>query len=199
MNTKQARFKAIETTVSEVKAHLSGGVTQKGLGRAKKALMTLAGHKSLFPRSDFPVPDSEQIDRTFLAYEENDGSYALYVNSSLPGQSSHPHDHGGTWAIVAAVSGKETHRVYEVADRDAPESITNIRQVDEVVVQPETAIALMPDGIHSIHATSDEPLLHLHLYGKSYAHQGERKVYDLTKNVVRRFVLEDVGFVEDAR
>ena len=37
-------------------------------------------------------------------HTEPDGSYALYVNASLPGQRSEPYDHGVAWAIVAAIA-----------------------------------------------------------------------------------------------
>lgn len=197
MNAKTARKEVIDKAITEIKESISDGVTIESLNAAKSILMALAERKDLFPRCDFPVPGKEQIYRTFLVHEENDGSFALYVNSSLPGQTSRPHDHGGSWAIIAAVEGEEIHRVYTTDDSSS--APCNIRQVGEIVVKPGTAISLMPEGIHAIDAESEEPLLHLHLYGMSFQHHTNRKEYDLVANEVKNFVLDDIGLIEDAR
>ena len=120
------------------------------------------------------------------------------MNSGKPGQSSPPHNHGGTWAIVAAVEGEETHRLYVDESQETESDIASIRQVTELIVKPGEAVSMMPDGIHSIHA-GDNPLLHLHLYGKRFSSQSQRNEYDLDSGTVRRFVLEDLGYIEDAR
>lgn len=197
MEVKSARNEAIGHTISEIKELMFNGITIENLNAAKSILMLLAERKDLFPRSDFPVPGKEQIDRSFLVHEETDGSFALYVNSSLPGQSYGPHDHGGAWAIIAAVEGEEVHRVYKTGDISS--ACCNIEQAGEIVVKPGTAISMMPDGIHAIDAEAEEPLLHLHLYAMAFQHQGNRKEYDLVSKRVKNFVLEDVGFIEDAR
>lgn len=195
MDVKIERDRAIRDCISEIKKALRMGVTIPALEAAKAQLMALCGRRELFPRSDFPVPDEEEIERTSLIYQDDDGSYALYVNSSRPGQSSRPHDHGGSWALVAAVEGEETHRLYVHDGSD----IGGLRQATELTVRPGTAVSLMPDGIHAIEAESNEPLLHLHLYGQGFAHQGERREFDPETGQVHRFRLEDLGFIEDAR
>ncbi|GAB5468574.1 MAG: cysteine dioxygenase family protein [Rhodospirillales bacterium] len=192
MDMKRAREAAVATAIGEIKDRLAGGVTEAALEEAKGLLMGLAAQTALFPRSDFPIPDAAQIERTFLIHEEADGGYALYVNSSRPGQSYGPHDHGGAWAIVAAVEGAERHRLYAVESGD-------LRQIGERNVAPGRAIALGPEAIHAIEAHAAAPLLHLHLYGVAFALQGERREYDPETGEVRAFVLENVGFIEDAR
>ena len=54
-----------------------------------------------------------------------------------------------------------------------------------------------PQGIHSIHATAPEPLLHLHLYGFAFEKQSARKEYDIEAGTYRAYELEDTGLIED--
>ncbi len=198
MNVKNMRAAAIQETISKIREIMSGGVDTNHLEAAKIELIQLCAKTELFPRSDFPVPKGGQTERTFLVHEEDNGEYALYVNSGGPGQVSGPHNHGGSWAIIAAIEGEELHRLYVEDAIDMSAETAKIRQVSEIVVKPGYAVSILEDGIHSIHA-GEKPLLHLHLYGKSYASQMQRQVYDLDTGSVRRFLLEDVGFVEDAR
>ncbi len=195
MTAKQQRDDAIAQMVATAKAALEAGPTPAALERAKSALMALCGRKELFPLAEFPLPPEGEIDNNYLIYEEADGGYALYVNSSRPGQLSRPHDHGGTWAIVAAIEGEELHRLYRspVSDTAMPQEAATL------TVRPGTAVSLTPAGIHSIHAVSDQPLLHLHLYGKGFAWQGERREFDLETGTVHRFCLKDLSWVIDLR
>ena len=199
MNVKAERQIAVTEAIQHIKSILSKELSVASLQQAKKIMLDLASRKTLFPRSDFPIPTKQQIDRTFLIHEEDNGEYALYVNSSLPGQQSRPHDHGNSWAIVAAVEGEEVHRVYNIEINKTDVETAKIKQASEMVVKPGHAISLMPNGVHSIHAVSDNPLLHLHLYGKGFAYQNQRKEFDLDTGKVQHFVLEDIGFIEDAR
>lgn len=109
-----------------------------------------------------------------------------------------PHNQVGSWAIVAAVEGEQTHRLYVDESRGAASDVAEIRQVAKLVVKPGDAISLMPDGIHSILA-GNKSLLHFHLYGKRFAPQSERREYDLDSGTVGRFVPDEIGFIEDAR
>jgi len=198
MNTKQMRAVAIKEAISNIREIMTKGININQLEAAKVELMRLCAKAELFPRSDFPIPRGDQTERTFLVYEDDNGEYALYVNSGGPGQESGPHNHGGSWAIIAAIEGEESHRLYVEDSIDLAAKTAEIRQVSEIAVKPGSAVAMLEDGIHSIHAGFN-PLLHLHLYGKSYASQMQRKVYDMKTGSVRSFFLEDVGFVEDAR
>ncbi len=198
MSVKALRTEAIKDSISQIEEILNDRIDVSGLETAKQVLMTLCEKSDLFPRDDFPIPGEGLTERTFLVYENEDGGYALYVNSGASGQSSPPHNHGGSWAIVAAISGEETHKLYVEEPSDENAETTSIQQVAELTVKPGTAVSMMPEGIHSIHA-GDDPLLHLHLYGRNFQSQSERKEFNLETGAVRRFVLEDVGFIEDAR
>ena len=199
MALKAVRDEAVASVMTRIKGILGEGVSVPGLEAAKTALLELSARRELFPRRDFPLPEGESDTRTFLIHQETDGGYALYVNSGLPGQRSHPHDHGGSWAIVAAVEGEEVHRLFVPDEDGGAAGSLGIRQVAELVVRPGHAVSLMPEGIHAIHMESDQPILHLHLYGRGFPFQTARRVYDFEQGEVRSFVLEDVGFIEDAR
>ena len=99
------------------------------------------------------------------------------------------------WAIVAAIEGEETHKLYQETAKGAQ----TIEQVAELTVQPGTAVSMLPGGIHAIEANGTTPLLHLHLYGCMFEQQSERRQFDLESGTVRTFRLEDVGFVTDVR
>lgn len=198
MSVKKSRNEAIERSILRIRKILNDGVSVPALEQAKLELMELCAKAHLFPRTDFPVPTGDLTERTFLVHEDDNGEYALYVNSGGPGQTSEPHNHGGSWAIIAAIEGEETHKLYSDEGSNPDSGVAAIRRAAEITVKPGTAVSMMPEGIHSIHA-GDQPLLHLHLYGRGYAAQMERMAFDLEAGSVRRFMLEDVGFVEDAR
>lgn len=82
-------------------------VAVASLETAKAALLQLCIRTDLFNFEEFPLPE-EGVERTCLIHEDAEGRYALYVNCGLPGQASHPHNHGGSWAIVAGVIGRRT-------------------------------------------------------------------------------------------
>ncbi len=199
MHSRRERNQHITDSIEQVRQILQDGVNVKNLERAKEVMLKLASRVDLFHWGEFPLPRGEEIFRTFLVHQDDDGGYALYVNSSLPGQQSPPHDHGGSWAIVAAVEGEELHRLYRknggTGDPDTPP----VSLSGEILVEPGRAISMLPEGIHSIEMLTDEPLLHLHLYARGFEFQGERSEYDLKTGEVKCFKLEEVGLIEDAR
>ena len=188
---RDRRRMAIGHMVMTVQREMQSGVTPAALEASKRAMLRLAAERALFTVEDFPRPEGDRVDCTYLVHQEPDGSCALYVNSSLPGEQSQPHDHGGTWAIIAAVDGPEDHRFYTYQDGQ-------LVQTGDITLDTGRAVAMGPDGIHSIHGMT-EPLMHLHLYGQCFENQGERRVFDPETGAVRRFVLEDIGFLEDRR
>ena len=194
MSTQSERLNAIRDTIASIKARLDEEVSVPRLEEAKVLLMQLCERRELFPRADFPIPEG-RVDTTYLIHAEPDERYALYVNSSQPGQSSPPHDHGVAWAIVAAIEGEETHTLYQT-DVDNPERAIEVAQL---TVRPGVAVSMLPQGIHAIEARGTTPLLHLHLYGCVFERQARRRQFDLESGTKREFVLEDVGFVVDAR
>jgi predicted metal-dependent enzyme (double-stranded beta helix superfamily) len=142
------------------------GLTREALTHIAAALQTLAARPELFSREDFPPPDPASGD-TSVRYRLNPGDdgIALYLNSLLPGKTTIPHNHD-TWAVIVAVEGSELNRVYRRTDDRRDEDRASIELDREVVVEPGTPIAFLPDDIHSIHVTGAQPTLHFHLYGR---------------------------------
>lgn len=199
MSVAEARREAINKTLEQVRSAMASGATQSSMDSARSQMLALAARRDLFPRSDFPLPEEGSTERTFLIHEDEDGGYALYVNSGVPGQTYRPHDHGGAWAIVVAVEGDERHRVYRRIDDGSVEGKGEVEVIDEIDVTPGQGICLGEDGIHSIHALGTEPLLHLHLYGKGFGHQSRRTEYDMEAGTTHAFKITRLDFIEDAR
>jgi predicted metal-dependent enzyme (double-stranded beta helix superfamily) len=142
------------------------GLTRDALARIADALQALAARPALFSRADFPPPDPASGD-TSTRYRLNPGAdgIALYLNSLLPGKTTIPHNHD-TWAVIVAVEGSELNRVYRRTDDRSDDDRATLEPDHEVLVQPGTPIAFLPDDIHSIHVTGEAPTLHFHLYGR---------------------------------
>lgn len=189
-----ARKSAIETTLSDIRPILDGTMNVDAMDAAKARLIDLCARDDLFTFEDFPIPEGE-TERTYLIHQDDDGRYALYVNAGRPGQSYRPHDHCGNWAIVAAVQGEETHRLFEKDETQSPP----IDHKTTLTVRPGHAVSMLPDGIHAISAEGTEPLLHLHLYGLSFEFQRGRSEYDEETGDVAFFEIPDIGEIIDAR
>ena len=199
MTNHNLRKNQVEQSIGEIRKCLSDGLTVEKIDQAKQIMLELAANQEIFNWQEFPLPDDDEIFKTYLVHQDEDGGYALYVNSSLPGQHSPPHDHGGSWAIVAAVEGEELHRVYQLNDDRQVDDVSPVKQVGEILVKPGNAISMLADGIHSIHMETDAPLLHLHLYGWGFEHQGARNEFNMETGEVKNFKLEEVGEIIDMR
>lgn len=195
MSIRAQRNHAIDVLVSRSREHVMGGVTVQSITCIKEELIALASHRDLFPRDEFPVPDEQTREEFLLIHEDENLEFALYLNSALPGQYYRPHNHGCSWAVIAAVEGREVHGLYR---ETAP---GKIRLVNEITVQPGTGISMLEGGIHSISGSGSEPLLHLHFYGKSFLAQGERAEYDMEQGTIEylTFSEEDLSYIRDAR
>ena len=158
MKIKSSRTDAVASAISRIREIMNGGVDVPHLEEAKLVLMDLCAKTELFPRIDFPIPIGDQTERTFLIYEDDGGEYALYVNSGGPGQNSGPHDHGGSWAIIAAIEGEETHHLYieegTIEKRDRAE----LRQVAELTVKPG-GLCVHDARRHSLYSCRGQPVV----------------------------------------
>jgi predicted metal-dependent enzyme (double-stranded beta helix superfamily) len=163
------RRAAIAATVAEVREIERRGVTRDSLERIKERLAVLAARQDLFSDKDFPppAPGGKLKSCLYRVAEDADHRFALYVNSSLGGHNTPPHNHT-TWAVIVGVSGAELNRFY---DRDGG----GVREKGQYVVEQGTGVCFMPDDLHSIHI--EAPLVNFHMYGLGLDQLHSREYY----------------------
>ena len=170
---KAERDECVALAMSNIRAIMEEGSSLENLEQAKKHLISLAAHTELFSFEDFPLPEDDAMECSYVIHECEDGSYALYINSGAPHQYYAPHDHGNAWAIIAGVRGRERHQLYLRRKESDPDGGPLVK-MGEVIVAPGEAVTMQPDGIHEVNAMDGKPLLHLHLYALNFVLQGER-------------------------
>ena len=182
------RASAVGATMDRVKAiEREQGVTRPALEAMKAELLHLAGQETLFPAADFPPPpEGEKGAKRYLLQEDPDGRFAIYMLALNPGNSSPPHNHT-TWAIITAVDGQEMNKVYRRTDDGSVAGKAVIEQTREVLVEPGTGIAFMPEDIHSIHTAGTRSTRHLHVYGLALERLDEREGFDLEAGTVQPY------------
>jgi predicted metal-dependent enzyme (double-stranded beta helix superfamily) len=183
-----ARAAAVAATMDGIKGiEQRDGVTRASLDAIKAEMLKLAANESLFPAAEFPPPPAgEKGSRRYLLQEEPDGRFAIYMLALNPGNESKPHDHT-TWAVVVSVEGQELNRVYRRLDDGSQEGKAKLELAREVMVEPGTGIALMPEDIHSIHTTGTTPTRHLHCYGLALERLDQRQGYDMEAGTVQPY------------
>ncbi len=169
-SVSQERRRQVQDALADIRGLLAAApLTRDLLARVTERLEQLAEQRALFPATDFPPPALGQgvgaSTRYRLNPDDGAGEPALYLNSINPGKTTLPHNHT-TWAAIVALSGQELNRVYRRSDDGSQAGRATLEQVREVVVQPGQPVSFLPDDIHSIHVTGDEPTLHFHLYGQ---------------------------------
>ena len=183
-----ARAAAVAATMDRIKGiERQHGVTRPALDQIKTEMLALAADEALFPASEFPPPaPGEKGSKRYLLQEDPDGRFAIYMLALNPGNSTNPHDHT-TWAVVTAVEGQELNRVYRRTDDGAQDGKADLELVREVMVEPGTGIALMPEDIHSIHTEGTSSTRHLHCYGLALEKLDQRQGFDLQAGTVQPY------------
>ena len=187
-NIAPARTAAVSAAMDRVKQiERSQGVTRPALDAIKAVLLELAAHEQLFPGAEFPPPPAgEKGSNRYLLQEDPNGRFAIYMLALNPGNSTKPHNHT-TWAVVAAVEGQELNKVYRRVDDGTQEGHAQLEPVRDVLVEPGTGIALMPEDIHSIHTNGAATTRHLHCYGLALERLDERQGFDLEQGTVQPY------------
>lgn len=182
------RAAAVAATMDRVKGiERAQGVTRPALDAIMAEMMTLAAQESLFPGAEFPPPPAgEKGSKRYLLQEDPDGRFALYMLALNPGNSTKPHDHT-TWAVVTAVEGQELNRVYRRVDDGATPGSAKLEFAREVMVEPGTGIALMPEDIHAISTPGSTTTRHLHCYGLALEKLDTRQGFDLETGTVQPY------------
>lgn len=179
------RMQLVREMLARVRKVTEPDIRRDSLDAIKAELVALAARRDLFPVDEFPPIEGGNASMYRLS-EDADHRYALYVVAPAPSQFAPPHDHS-TWAVIAGVHGRENNKLYTRTDDGTQPGVAQIEQSVELDIVPGTAIALMPDDIHSIHLGADGPHANLHLYGMSVEHCPERKMYSRSKGTYKIF------------
>jgi len=184
--TAARRETAVAAAIEDIRAiERDHGVTRDALDLIKQRLLALADQATLFPAADFPVPESGR-DRAYLLQEDGDGRFALYMSVGQTEAETPPHNHT-TWAVIAGVLGEEHNRFFARTDDASTPGHGTVRVVSEETVRPGTAVAMMPDDIHSIRRQGELPTLHLHLYGLALDRLHDRIAFDTKAGTYSHF------------
>jgi predicted metal-dependent enzyme (double-stranded beta helix superfamily) len=180
-----ATSKEARSCVDRIKAIAGDAVTRETLEKMTGELEQLARNTGLFTRADFPPPQGP----TNILYElasDPDGQFALYISSANKGKETPPHNHA-TWAVIVGIEGEELNKLYTRRDNGTNNDAVKVTFDREYTVKAGSPIGLMPEDIHSIHVLSDEPTLHLHLYGRRLSDLKDRLQFDLTAGKAKYF------------
>lgn len=185
MDRRKARRKRIDLLLERVRALNAQGMTRSSLETVKSALIALARERDLFQLADFPAP-TQGLSVLYRLAQGPDRQPALYLQTGLAGDDTPPHNHG-TWAVIAGVVGEEENILYERLDSGDRPGRGSVRPKGRFTVKPGTAIAFMPDEVHSIMLQGKEPAIHLHLYGKPFELMTDRIWFDVAKGTTAHF------------
>jgi len=187
MDTRNQRGEAVAGTIDRIHAvERDRGVTRDALDAIKGLLVELAGRRELFPLGDFPVNADDGTGVIYRLAEDADHRFALYASAGAPGKSVPPHNHT-TWAVIVGVHGDEHNVFYERVDDASVPGRGEVRPSGEFTVTHGTGVTLMPDDIHSIHVTGDEPTVHLHMYGLALEQLHRRIMFDTAAGTYKVF------------
>jgi len=171
------RRRAVAECIADVRAIVrEQGVARPALEQVKSRLLELAARRDLFSFAAFPL--RHEGSTLYRLSEDEDHGFALYAVAAQSASKTPPHDHT-TWAVVVGVEGEELNRHYRRLDDDATPGEARLEEAGATLVKDGTGVALMPDDIHSIERSSDAPMLHFHLYGRSLEHLPARRQFDM--------------------
>ena len=169
--TTSLRHDAVDAAMAAVRTIESElGVTRAGVEAIRDRLIELSARRELFPADDFPAPDADAAESSYLyrLAQDDDDRFALYAQSSRGQVETPPHDHT-TWAVVVGHTGSELNRFYERREDGAIETHRHR-------VEAGTGVAMLPDDVHSIHI--DGPALNFHCYGLALERLDDRTYWN---------------------
>lgn len=184
------RVEAVAGIIDEIRHLLSlGPVNRSVLANVLSALKKLAARSELWGASAFAAPAVGEYQARYLIHEDPESNMALYLNVMRPGKKISPHNHT-TWACIAGVEGVEINTTFNRTDDGSVPGIGVLEQSAVIPVGPGDGIALLADDIHSVRIEGQEPIRHLHLYGKPLETLTGRLSFDIESNTVKTM---DIG------
>lgn len=112
--------------------------------------------------------------------EDEDHRFALYAQLSVGGTDTPAHNHT-TWAVIVGIDGNELNRTYQRSAEGG------VNQTGEYLVSAGGGIAFLPDDLHSIHISGDQPVLNFHMYGLGLEQLHRREFYNPDKHEWKHF------------
>jgi predicted metal-dependent enzyme (double-stranded beta helix superfamily) len=165
-------------------------VSRSNIEKIKDSLVTMASKKELWCEDEFPAPTGDSVQTRYLISQDDDDSYALYLNVMHTGKTSPPHNHT-TWACIAAAEGEEYN--YLFSSEDEGPLVPGVRKInpsETIIVKPGQGIGLLQDDIHSIAINEGESTRHLHLYGRGLETLTKRLMWDKELTSCKYFVMD---------
>ncbi len=117
-----------------------------------------------------------------MLYQEPHYPLTVQMVAWQPGRVSPIHNHA-TWGIVALISGEEKNNFW----RRSPDSQhkDRIEKVGEHILVPGDIIGFMPEAIHSVEPSGDEPTITFNIYGVTDF--AKRYQFDPVKHTAKNF------------
>lgn len=166
----------------------NGGIDQAGVERIKQRLLRLAEHEDLFPDEDFPAPEIGSSSLMYRIAQDGD-RLALYIQTVGEGVWAPPHEHT-TWAVIVGMRGQELNRLYGPCAGEGEPRVQH-----EVVVERGTGVAMLGDGVHSIHVEGASA--NFHCYGLALEQLSGRRFWHAQHGEWREY--NDIGTIVEAR
>lgn len=170
-HVSQARDTAVRSAMDDIREiEAEHGVTRAGVEAIRDRLVELSAQRELFPPGDFPAPNEDAADSSYMyrLAQDADDRFALYAQSSRGHVETPPHNHT-TWAVVVGHAGNELNRFYERTD-------DGVAETHQHLVEAGTGVAMLPDDLHSIHI--DGPALNFHCYGLALERLDSREYFN---------------------